>query len=156
MELSTICGLDIHIVIFDKAKHKKVEYKSTNDFDFDAIDAMRPEVELEYYDNSDYDELMNKFTKKEQLKKIQEKHQQNRNNAKNEQATDKILQNVLKKRNVKVVEKEDKISQKSSDLFKVQKVDKGDEATESQIDCKETAIPIQSVQQGHSQNLGVQ
>ena len=71
MELSTICDLEIHIVIFDAAKNKRVEYKSSSDFEVDAI---APTVELEYYDNSDYDELMNKFTKKEQLKKIQEKH----------------------------------------------------------------------------------
>ena len=52
MELSTICNLDIHIVIFDAAKNKKVEYKSSKDFEVDAIS---PTVEMEYYDNSDYD-----------------------------------------------------------------------------------------------------
>ena len=82
-------------MIFDAAKNKKVEYKSSSDFEADAID---PTVELEYYDNTDYDELMNKFTKKEQLKKIQEKHAQNRQAAQTEPTAEKILQNVLKKR----------------------------------------------------------
>lgn len=71
MELSTICGLDIHIVIYDGQKNKKVEYKSSKDFIPSEIDA---DAESEFYDNSDYDALMNKFTKKDQLKKIQEKH----------------------------------------------------------------------------------
>ena len=62
MELSTICGLDIHIVIYDRSKNKKVEYKSSKNFKTTEIGA---DAESEFYDNSDYDALMNKFTKKE-------------------------------------------------------------------------------------------
>jgi len=124
MELSTICDLEIHIVIFDAAKNKKVEYKSSSDFEVDAI---APTVELEYYDNSDYDELMNKFTKKEQLKKIQEKHAKNRQAAQAEPTAEKILQNVLKKRQVKTIEKKQKTGTNKNELFKIQRVEKQDE-----------------------------
>jgi hypothetical protein len=71
MELSTICGLDIYMVIFDPKKNKKVEYKSSAEFDVGSIET---DATTEIYDNGDYDELMNKFTKKDQLKKIQQKH----------------------------------------------------------------------------------
>lgn len=99
MELSTICGLDIFMVLYDSKTNKKVEYRSNPDF---SLECIAEDATKEMYDNSDYDELMNKFTKKDQLKKIQQKHSEAQRPS--EPAADSILKNVMKKRSLKVIE----------------------------------------------------
>ena len=68
MELSTICSLDIYMAIYDPKKGKLVEFKSNEEFNINRIP---DDVDIEKYDNGDYNELLNKFTRKEQVEKIQ-------------------------------------------------------------------------------------
>ena len=44
IELSTLCGLDIFLVVFDSEKQKLFELKSKEDFDIDVISHMMEKV----------------------------------------------------------------------------------------------------------------
>jgi hypothetical protein len=75
-------------------------------------------VEKELYDNEDYDELMNKFTKKEQLKKIQQKHIEKERARK--PSYDNIRNNVMSK----YLKGSSLRNHKNKDIFRIEKVSK--------------------------------
>jgi hypothetical protein len=74
MELSTVCSQKIYMVIYDEATLCYVEYRSHPNFDFSLINN---KATREVYNNCDYDELAQKFIKREQHKKIQYLHSLN-------------------------------------------------------------------------------
>ena len=64
IELSSLCGQEIYMVIFDKEKQKLVEFKSTGDFNSKIVNALTQQDVLlqfkyESYMNQDYPMFQN-------------------------------------------------------------------------------------------------
>ena len=66
MELSKLCGVDIHLVVFDKKKQRLIEFSSSNEFSAKAAEEMidnqnnsKTSYKFEKYTNAEYDRYQN-------------------------------------------------------------------------------------------------
>ena len=64
MELSKLCGVDVHLVVFDKQKKRLVQYNSTDEFSVQTVEKILTQkstqgqfLKFEKYTNADYDTL---------------------------------------------------------------------------------------------------
>ena len=63
IELSSLCGQDIFLIIFDKEKQKLIEFRSSNEFSSKIVDSLTQkdivfQFKHEVYTNSDYKKFL--------------------------------------------------------------------------------------------------